>query len=107
MGKLTTKGKHTAEVGNHPHTNMISKPAIVRKGKYNYRILEMQLKLKDQQLKTILYVYSLLYQNSMVTSNRKSAIDTHRRIRNPNTTLQLVIKSQENKKILQKQIQNN
>ena len=109
MGKLTTKGKHTAEVGNHPHTNMISKPAIMRRGKYKYRILEMHLKLKDQQLKTILYLYRLLYQNSMVTSNRKSTIDTHthKRIRNPNTTLKLVIKPQENKKILQNQIQNN
>ena len=30
MGKLTSKGKHTVKVGNHPHTNMISKAAIVR-----------------------------------------------------------------------------
>ena len=30
MGKLTSKGKHKVKVGNHPHTNMISKPAIVR-----------------------------------------------------------------------------
>ena len=28
-GKLTGKGKHTVEVGNHPHTNMISKPSII------------------------------------------------------------------------------
>ena len=28
MGKLTGKGKHTVKVGNHPHTNMISKPVI-------------------------------------------------------------------------------
>ena len=27
MGELTNKGKHTVKVGNHPHTNMISKPA--------------------------------------------------------------------------------
>ena len=32
MGKLTGKGKkHTVKVGNHPHTNMISKPAIMRR----------------------------------------------------------------------------
>ena len=31
MGKLTGKGKCTVRVGNHPHTNMISKPAIVRR----------------------------------------------------------------------------
>ena len=31
MGKLTGKGKHRVKVGNHPHTNMISKPPTVRK----------------------------------------------------------------------------
>ena len=30
MEKLTGKGKHTVKVGNHPHTNTISKPATVR-----------------------------------------------------------------------------
>ena len=69
MGKLTSKGKHTVKVGNHPHTNMISKSAIMRKGEYKYRILEMHLKLKDQQLKTVLFTYRLLYQNLMVTAN--------------------------------------
>ena len=37
----------------------------------------MHLKLRDQQLKTILYIYRLLYQNFMVTTNQKSVIDTH------------------------------
>ena len=31
MRKLTSKGKHIVKVGNHPHTNMISKPAIMRR----------------------------------------------------------------------------
>ena len=31
MGKLTGKGKHTIKVGYHPYTNMISKPAIVKR----------------------------------------------------------------------------
>ena len=31
MGKLTGKGKHTVKVCYHPHTNMMSKPAIVRR----------------------------------------------------------------------------
>ena len=31
MGKLTGKGKHTVKAGNHPYTNMISKPARVRR----------------------------------------------------------------------------
>ena len=29
MGKLIAKGKHTVKGGNHPHTNMTSKPAIM------------------------------------------------------------------------------
>ena len=31
MGKLTSKGKHRVNVGNHPHTNIISIPAIMRR----------------------------------------------------------------------------
>ena len=37
MEKLTGKGKHTVMVGNHPHTNMISKPSTVRRGEHNAR----------------------------------------------------------------------
>ena len=29
MGKITSKGKHTVKVGNHPHTN-VSKSIAVR-----------------------------------------------------------------------------
>ena len=36
----------------------------------------MHWKLKDQQLKTILYLYRLLYQNCMVITNQKTTIDT-------------------------------
>ena len=75
-------------------------------------ILEMHLKLKDQQLKTILFMYRLPYQNLMVTTIYSRY--TQKRKRNPNTTLKLVIKSQEKrtkeagkKKHQQKQIQNN
>ena len=77
MEKLTGKGKHTVKVGNHLHTNMISKPAIMRRGEHTCRILEMHLNLKDQQLKTNLFIYRLLYQNLIITANRKSAVDTH------------------------------
>ena len=31
MRKLTGKGKHTVKVGNHLHTNILSKPAMVRR----------------------------------------------------------------------------
>ena len=46
-GKLTSESKHRIKVGNHPHKNMPSKPAILRRRKYKWRILEMYLKLKE------------------------------------------------------------
>ena len=75
MEKLTGKGKHTIKVGNHPHTNVISKPVIKIGGEDKCRIFEMHLKLRDQQLKTIMYTYRLLYQNLMVTATEKFIID--------------------------------
>ena len=42
--------------------------------------LQMHLKLREQQLKTILCIYRLLYKNLMVTANQKSTIDTHTHI---------------------------
>ena len=56
---------------------MISTPTIMTRGEYKCRILERHFKLKEQQLKTILFIYSLLYQNPMGTTNQKSTIDTH------------------------------
>ena len=50
MGKPTGKSKHTVKVGSHPHTNVVSKPATVRRGEHKCRISEMHLKLKDQKL---------------------------------------------------------
>jgi len=32
MGKLTSEGKHTVKEGNHPHADMVSKPAFMRRG---------------------------------------------------------------------------
>jgi len=56
----------------------------------------MNLKLRDQQPKTILYTYRWLYQNLMGTTNKKNTMDTHiRKKNNPNTTLKIVSKSQE------------
>ena len=78
---------------------MISKPVIMRGGEYKCRIFEMHLKLRDQQLKTIMHMYRLLYQNLMVQTNQKSIIDiTQIRKKNPNTTLKEVIKSKEKRK---------
>ena len=73
MRKLASKGKHTVKVGNHPYTNKTSKPTIVKTEDYKLRILEMHLKLRDQQLKTIscacvsINTRRLLYQNLMDT----------------------------------------
>ena len=53
----------------------------------------MHLKLKGQELKTVLFMYRLLYQNLVVTANWKSLIDTEKEIQ----TLKLVIRSQEKK----------
>ena len=76
MEKLFSKG-NTVKVGNHPYTNMVSKPATVRRGEHKCRIFEMHLNLKDQQLKTILFINRLLQQNLMVTASQKSTIGTH------------------------------
>ena len=54
MEKLSSKGKHKVKVGNHLHTNTITKPVTVGRGEHKCRILEMHLKLGAQQLKTIL-----------------------------------------------------
>ena len=68
----------------------------------------MHLQLKGHQLKTILYIYRLLYHNLIITANQKSAIDTH--TNSKNTALKLVTKLQEKrtkegkKKDQQKQI---
>ena len=48
----------------------------MRRGGYKCRTLEMNLQLREQQLKTISYIYRLLYQNFRITANQKSTIDT-------------------------------
>ena len=73
MGKLTSKGKHMVKVGNHSHTNMIPKLATERRVQMLDQ--ELNLKLRDQQFKTILYIYRLLYQNTMRTSNQNTTIN--------------------------------
>ena len=76
MTRLTSKGIYTVKIQNHPCTIMPPKSEILRKGGYKCRTLEVHLQLRDQQLKTILYIYRLLYQNFRVTANQKSTIDT-------------------------------
>ena len=47
----------------------------MRKGEYKCRILEMHLKLRDQQLKTVLYNYRMLYQNPMILNEKVESGD--------------------------------
>ena len=77
MGKLTGKGTCTAKVGNHPHKNMPSKPAILRRGKYKRRILEMYLKLKEQQRQKPLGKYKQkIYKRYTVKKKKESKHNT-------------------------------
>ena len=77
MTRLTSKSIHIVKLGNHPQTNMLPKPEIVRRGGYKCRILVIHLQLRKQQLKTILYIDRLLFQNFMINANQNSTIDTH------------------------------
>ena len=73
---LPVKAKHMVKVGNHSHTNMIPKLATVRRVQMQEQ--ELNFKLRDQQFQTILYIYRLLYQNTMRTSNQNTTINkTH------------------------------
>ena len=90
MGKLTSKGKHTVKIGNHLHANVISKLLNMRGGEYMCRIFEIHLKLRDQQIKTTVYIYRLLYQNLMVTTNEKSIIDIHTKKKKEHTHTQMI-----------------
>ena len=54
----------------------------MRRGGYKFRTLDMNLQLREQQLKTISHTYRLLYQNFRITVNQKSTIDTQRNKKN-------------------------
>ena len=91
MTRLTSKGIYTVKLGKHPCTHMLPKSEIIRRGGYKRRTLEMHLQLRDQELKTISYIYRLLYQNFRITANQKSTIDKQIRKINSKTTLKIVI----------------
>ena len=70
----------------------MSKPEIERRGGYKYRILQMHMQLRDQQIKTIPH----LYQNFMVITKKKPTIDTHtNKKKQPKHNTKIVIKPQE------------
>lgn len=60
MGNLSDKGKRKVKVGNQPHPNTISKPAITRRRQAQMQDVGNALKLRDPRLKPILYIYRLL-----------------------------------------------
>ena len=99
MKKLIITGKKIVKVGNHPYTNTISKPAIIRIGEFECRLLERHLQPEETRnvkqsyiyihtcihiniYRLLIYyiyihVYRLLYQYLMLTTNQKYAINTH------------------------------
>ena len=80
MGKLTSKEKHTVKVGNHTHTNMISKTAIVRRA----QMQDIGNEGTSNLLKTNLCVcvcvcvcIDCCIKTSWEQQTKKSTIDTH------------------------------
>ena len=66
---------------------------------YKYRISEIDLKLRDQQLKTVMYTNKMLYQKLMITRHHKSIIAINKiRKSSPNTIGLNIIKSPEEKR---------
>ena len=55
------------------------------------------LKLRDQQLNTIVYIL-LVFKSLMVTTNQKLKLGTQKSNRNPNIILKVVLKSREDKR---------
>ena len=76
MTRLTRKGIYTVKIQNYSRAIMPPKSEIVKRGGYKCRTLEMNLQLRDQQLKTISNIYRPLYQNFRITANQKSTMDT-------------------------------
>ena len=111
MARLTCKGIYTVKIRNHPCTIIPSKSEIMRRGGYKCGTPEMNLQLREQQLKTISYTYRLLYQNFRITANQKSTIDTQTKKNqlkyNTKDSHQTMRREQEGKKKeQQKQLQN-
>ena len=93
---------------------MPPKSESMRRGRYKLRALEMNLQLREQQLKTISHIYMDSDQNFRITANQKSTIDTQtNKIKQIKYITRLVIQPQEErtregkKKEQQKQIQSN
>ena len=97
MEKLRNKSKYTVKIRKHPQTHMTH---MQSRGKYKCRILEMHLKLKCN-LKQSLYIYIDCYiktswePHSKIPQEIKFYNIYRHKKKQSNTTLRIVIKSQE------------
>ena len=112
MGKFISKVKQTVRIEDHLQTKMVSNQQS--SGECKCRILEMHLKLRGQQFKTIFDVYRLLYQNLMVliAANQKSTIDVYTKKKdqskhNTKDSYRITIEENKRGRDLQKQILKN
>ena len=64
---------------------MTLKRITVKRPEHKCKILEVNLKLQDEQHKTILFIDSLIYQNLIITANQKSTTDTLKKESKHNT----------------------
>ena len=82
MRRFTGKGKHMIKVGNHPHTNMIPKPNLVRR-------VQMQDTGNAYAMHSLyIYIYTHIPISKLHSNHKqKSTIDTQIRKSNPNKTL--------------------
>ena len=74
--KAHNKGIYSVKIRNHPHAILPPKLEITRRGGYKCSTMEMHFQLRNQQLKTISYIYIDSYTNFRVTANQKSTVDT-------------------------------
>ena len=58
---------------------MISKPENMRREEYKCKVLQMHLKLRDQQLKKSSMYIERYIKNLMIATNQKSVIDIHKK----------------------------
>ena len=125
MGNLISKGIHLVKAGNHPDAN-ITTAAIMRRGEYKcWKCTDIGNAFEIKKLATyisvssiaqlcltlvtpwtaahqasLIYIWLLSPNSHLVNINQKSTIDIHtqKRKSNPNTTLKIGIKLQENKR---------
>ena len=85
---------------NNYMENMMSKTVLIRRGEYKCKVFKMHLKLRDQQLRAIIYIYRLLYQDLMVITNQKSITDIHtkKKKESKHNTKDIQITNEENKR---------